>query len=208
MFPNKNVNISQFYPVHASPAYSHHSYPYSLYIQPNHAMGIVPQTPTKNTPPPYLDESFANGSSFSGLGANNGETMSFNQEFYQKENTEGSNSKVISLPKYFRCTLGKGLTRYRRERTVFTQNQLSVLEKRFEAQKYLSTQERYELARKLGLSPLQVKTWFQNRRMKWKKTALKDQQSQSMKANETLAGEENQLLNINTHVNDHELSFE
>lgn len=57
----------------------------------------------------------------------------------------------------------------RRSRTVFTELQLMGLEKRFEAQKYLSTPDRIELAESLGLSQVQVKTWYQNRRMKWKK---------------------------------------
>jgi hypothetical protein len=48
------------------------------------------------------------------------------------------------------------------------------LEKRFENQKYLSTPDRIQLAESLGLSQLQVKTWYQNRRMKWKKKVLKD----------------------------------
>jgi hypothetical protein len=47
--------------------------------------------------------------------------------------------------------------------------QLIGLEKRFENQKYLSTPDRIQLAESLGLSQLQVKTWYQNRRMKWKK---------------------------------------
>ncbi len=52
--------------------------------------------------------------------------------------------------------------------------QLIGLEKRFENQKYLSTPDRIQLADYLGLSQLQVKTWYQNRRMKWKKKVLKD----------------------------------
>lgn len=52
--------------------------------------------------------------------------------------------------------------------------QLIGLEKRFENQKYLSTPDRIQLAEFLGLSQLQVKTWYQNRRMKWKKKVLKD----------------------------------
>ena len=52
--------------------------------------------------------------------------------------------------------------------------QLIGLEKRFENQKYLSTPDRIQLADFLGLSQLQVKTWYQNRRMKWKKKVLKD----------------------------------
>ncbi|KAK2492047.1 hypothetical protein MC885_004071 [Smutsia gigantea] len=62
----------------------------------------------------------------------------------------------------------------RRSRTVFTELQLMGLEKRFEKQKYLSTPDRIDLAESLGLSQLQVKTWYQNRRMKWKKISSKD----------------------------------
>ncbi len=52
--------------------------------------------------------------------------------------------------------------------------QMIGLEKRFENQKYLSTPDRIQLAESLGLSQLQVKTWYQNRRMKWKKKVLKE----------------------------------
>jgi len=47
--------------------------------------------------------------------------------------------------------------------------QLMGLEKRFETQKYLSTPDRIEFANLLNLTQSQVKTWYQNRRMKWKK---------------------------------------
>ena len=49
----------------------------------------------------------------------------------------------------------------RRNRTVFTELQLMGLERRFDSQKYLSTPDRAELANALGLSQLQVKTWYQ-----------------------------------------------
>lgn len=52
----------------------------------------------------------------------------------------------------------------RKARTAFTDNQLQTLEKSFERQKYLSVQDRMELANKLGLNDTQVKTWYQNRR--------------------------------------------
>ncbi|XP_075156967.1 homeobox protein BarH1 [Haematobia irritans] len=57
----------------------------------------------------------------------------------------------------------------RKARTAFTDHQLQTLEKSFERQKYLSVQERQELAHKLDLSDCQVKTWYQNRRTKWKR---------------------------------------
>lgn len=52
----------------------------------------------------------------------------------------------------------------RKARTAFTDLQLQTLEKSFERQKYLSVQDRMELAAKLSLTDTQVKTWYQNRR--------------------------------------------
>uniref|UniRef100_A0A8C2W530 Homeobox protein NANOG n=1 Tax=Chinchilla lanigera TaxID=34839 RepID=A0A8C2W530_CHILA len=54
-------------------------------------------------------------------------------------------------------------------RTVFSQTQLCVLNDRFQRQKYLSLQQMQELSSLLNLSYKQVKTWFQNQRMKCKR---------------------------------------
>ncbi|XP_035585148.1 homeobox protein NANOG-like isoform X2 [Zalophus californianus] len=54
-------------------------------------------------------------------------------------------------------------------RTVFSQAQLYVLNDRFQRQKYLSLQQMQELSNILNLSYKQVKTWFQNQRMKCKR---------------------------------------
>ena len=52
----------------------------------------------------------------------------------------------------------------RKARTAFTDHQLQTLETSFERQKYLSVQDRMELAANLSLTDTQVKTWYQNRR--------------------------------------------
>ncbi|XP_038841576.1 homeobox protein BarH-like 1 [Salvelinus fontinalis] len=90
----------------------------------------------------------------------------------------GSASHHLPLDLHLRSKLehvGDGSSKTkkgRRSRTVFTELQLMGLEKRFEKQKYLSTPDRIDLAECLDLSQLQVKTWYQNRRMKWKKIVL------------------------------------
>ncbi|EFO82683.1 CRE-CEH-31 protein [Caenorhabditis remanei] len=64
-----------------------------------------------------------------------------------------------------------GSKKARKARTIFTDKQLQELENTFEKQKYLSVQDRMELAHRMGLTDTQVKTWYQNRRTKWKRQA-------------------------------------
>ncbi|VDP13592.1 unnamed protein product [Soboliphyme baturini] len=57
----------------------------------------------------------------------------------------------------------------KRFRTVFTMPQLTVLEAVFQKKQYMVGEERCRLAKCLGLSDTQIKVWFQNRRIKWRK---------------------------------------
>jgi hypothetical protein len=57
----------------------------------------------------------------------------------------------------------------KRVRTIFTQDQLDKLEIEFMKQQYMVGSERYYLANELNLNEAQVKIWFQNRRIKWRK---------------------------------------
>lgn len=54
-------------------------------------------------------------------------------------------------------------------RPVFTIYQRAILERKFLLQKYVTKQERQELGSILNLKETQVKIWFQNRRMKWRR---------------------------------------
>ncbi|XP_052597363.1 LOW QUALITY PROTEIN: homeobox protein NANOG-like [Peromyscus californicus insignis] len=59
-------------------------------------------------------------------------------------------------------------TKKQKMRTVFSQAQLCALRDRFQRQRYLNLQQMQELSAILNLSYKQVKTWFQNQRMKCK----------------------------------------
>ncbi|CAI5682705.1 hematopoietically-expressed homeobox protein hhex [Oreochromis niloticus] len=83
----------------------------------------------------------------------------------------------------------------------FSNDQTIELEKKFETQKYLSPPERKRLAKMLQLSERQVKTWFQNRRAKWRrlkqenpKREVDDNSSRGKKGDEMMeaAGIQNQ----------------
>ncbi|XP_021926573.1 homeobox protein Nkx-6.3 [Zootermopsis nevadensis] len=83
----------------------------------------------------------------------------------------------------------------KRVRTIFTQEQLERLEAEFERQQYMVGPERLYLAHALQLTEAQVKVWFQNRRIKWRKQHLELQ-------HQRLAAMKQQLQHQHLHGED------
>ncbi|ODM98024.1 Homeobox protein not2 [Orchesella cincta] len=71
---------------------------------------------------------------------------------------------------------GRRAAKSKRVRTIFTPEQLERLEAEFERQQYMVGPERLYLASSLYLTEAQVKVWFQNRRIKWRKQHLEMEQ--------------------------------
>lgn len=93
--------------------------------------------------------------------------------------------------------------RKKKTRTVFSRSQVFQLESTFDMKRYLSSSERACLASSLQLTETQVKTWFQNRRNKWKRQLSAELEAANMAhaSAQTLVGmplvfRENSLLRV------------
>ena len=151
---------------------------------------VIPQAPVKKVKLSFgideiLSPDFGYSSSTSSTASSSSRSPSPQLEQKTEEKPQQDEASLLALqllsqiqkqPK-MKAPKSTNSKNVNRARTIFSDEQLDELERTFAANQYLIGEERVRLAAKLDLNVKQVKIWFQNRRIKHRRSVSTNHQS-------------------------------
>lgn len=102
----------------------------------------------------------------------------------------GGLAAVVEQARLNSLPINRRAANHRKARTIYGTTQTQQLEDMFRGQMYVVGAERENLAARLGLSPSQVRIWFQNRRSKHRRKQQEEQLSTSSPREDRVEEEE------------------
>lgn len=155
------------------------SYGVNLSLAPAGVIRVPAHRPLPGAVPPPLASAMP---SVPGLGSLNFPWMESSRRFVKERFTAAALTPFTVTRRIGHPYQNRTPPKRKKPRTSFSRVQICELEKRFHRQKYLASAERAALAKSLKMTDAQVKTWFQNRRTKWRRQTAEEREAERQQA--------------------------
>ncbi|OCT88494.1 T-cell leukemia homeobox protein 3 [Xenopus laevis] len=159
-------------------------YSVNLSLAPAGVIRVPAHRPIPGAVPPPISSAIPSMPAVPGLGSLNFPWMESSRRFVKERLTAAAALTPFTVTRRIGHPYqNRTPPKRKKPRTSFSRVQICELEKRFHRQKYLASAERAALAKSLKMTDAQVKTWFQNRRTKWRRQTAEEREAERQQAN-------------------------
>ncbi|XP_067160968.1 T-cell leukemia homeobox protein 3 [Apteryx mantelli] len=171
------------FPAIAAPFEESGSYSVNLSLAPGGVIRVPAHRPIPGAVPPPISGAIPAMPAVPSLGSLNFPWMESSRRFVKDRFTAAAALTPFTVTRRIGHPYqNRTPPKRKKPRTSFSRVQICELEKRFHRQKYLASAERAALAKSLKMTDAQVKTWFQNRRTKWRRQTAEEREAERQQA--------------------------